>query len=338
MVTILYFEPDAVQTDRTAKSLTSGEIQFLCPTSVSELDQLLATSPPIELAFLDPKLKEFDCDKVVADLKMIHDGVRIIYYNFRQDSDHILRVMMAAIKSFFPSLDNSRKLFDQLHEVLGIQGSLDFHEGEEGKKKGIILLVDNEINFLTLIKNFLEVCGYELEVMEDTHNLLHRLKQKYFDLVLMDINLPCKCAVEIQKQIRKEAKYVFTVGMTWDLEHARMDRFVKSGAYTVMRKPFQLHNLSRILSRLIKASEEGARNFEAADVVQSKSSFATTLKYVAFGAVAAVTLLVSAEYFFRPPPKPIMEKRKIQQGGGAIQGLLGNSDKLDQIQEKIQEL
>lgn len=135
MVTILYFEPDVVQTDRTAKSLTTGEIQFLCPTSTSELDQLLAKSPPVELAFLDPKLKEFDCEKVVADLKLIHNGVKIIYYNSRQDSKHILRVMMAAIKSFFPDLDHSRKLFDQLHKVLGIQDPMDFHEGEDGRKK-----------------------------------------------------------------------------------------------------------------------------------------------------------------------------------------------------------
>ena len=69
-----------------------------------------------------------------------------------------------------------------------------------------ILLVDDEADFLEVIKNRLEVNGYQVITASDGKEALELLKKEKVDAVLLDILMPQMNGIETLKQIREDNK------------------------------------------------------------------------------------------------------------------------------------
>ncbi|MBI3314851.1 MAG: response regulator [Candidatus Omnitrophica bacterium] len=74
----------------------------------------------------------------------------------------------------------------------------------QGKKK--ILVVDDEPNFLELIKIRLEANGYEVVLARDGREALERLEGDPVDAVLLDIMMPKMHGIDVLENIRKKNK------------------------------------------------------------------------------------------------------------------------------------
>ena len=72
------------------------------------------------------------------------------------------------------------------------------------KKK--ILVVDDEVDFLEMIRLRLETSGYEVITALDGHEALDKVGTEKPDVVLLDILIPGLDGIEVLKQIRKKDK------------------------------------------------------------------------------------------------------------------------------------
>lgn len=73
-------------------------------------------------------------------------------------------------------------------------------------KKQRILVVDDEMDFLEILKKRLETNGYEVITAFDGEDALKKLKTEKPDAVLIDIMMPKIDGLNVLKQIRQEDK------------------------------------------------------------------------------------------------------------------------------------
>lgn len=67
-----------------------------------------------------------------------------------------------------------------------------------------ILLVDDEADFVTIMKMRLEVNNYEVIIACDGKEALEKIKKDKPDVVLLDIMMPGIDGIEVLKRIRKD--------------------------------------------------------------------------------------------------------------------------------------
>ena len=74
------------------------------------------------------------------------------------------------------------------------------------KKK--ILLVDDEIDFLQLLKARLEANGYEVVTAMDGKEALEKVKKEKPDALILDVMMPEVNGLEVLKAIRKDDQHL----------------------------------------------------------------------------------------------------------------------------------
>jgi len=73
-------------------------------------------------------------------------------------------------------------------------------------KKKQILVVDDEEDIRTLIKDLLQDEGYKVETVNDGKEALAALKKKKFDLALLDFFMPGMSGRRVAERIREDPK------------------------------------------------------------------------------------------------------------------------------------
>jgi CheY-like chemotaxis protein len=73
-------------------------------------------------------------------------------------------------------------------------------------RKKTILVVDDELEFLKMIRMRLEANGYEVITATDGKEALDKVKKYKLDAVLLDILLPGMNGLEVLKKIRQDNK------------------------------------------------------------------------------------------------------------------------------------
>ncbi|MEO6167486.1 MAG: response regulator [Chitinophagales bacterium] len=108
----------------------------------------------------------------------------------------------------------------------------------------ILIAEDNLIN-QKLLLSILELQGYHPEAVTDGLDVLRTLKEKAFDLVLMDIQMPEMGGEETTKAIREQFKNdtpkiiaVTAYAMAGDRE-----RYLQAGMNGYISKPFKIDDL-----------------------------------------------------------------------------------------------
>ncbi|MDD5644845.1 MAG: PAS domain S-box protein [bacterium] len=125
------------------------------------------------------------------------------------------------------------------------------------KSKGRILFMDDEESVRKVAKKMLEYIGYDVDVAIDGTQALKKYGQaarsgRKFDAVIMDLTIPGgmsgKEAVGHLKKIDPDAKVIVTSGYSFD---PVMSNFSKFGFEDYLNKPFKLHELSKVLHKVV---------------------------------------------------------------------------------------
>src|SRR5688572_4143618 len=106
-----------------------------------------------------------------------------------------------------------------------------------------ILVVEDDKNMNFMLKDNLEIAGYEVEASPDGQVGLSTFLQKPFDLCVLDVMLPKKDGFQLASEIRKvnlKVPIVFLTAKT--LNEDRIKGF-KSGADDYITKPFSVEEL-----------------------------------------------------------------------------------------------
>lgn len=114
-----------------------------------------------------------------------------------------------------------------------------------------ILIIEDKESMAQMLKQALELEGYEVIIARDGVEGIKRIKDSRIDVVLTDLKLPKKDGLEVLKASREENPLVPVIVMTAyaTIEHAV--NAMKLGAYDFITKPLDIDHLSLIIKRSI---------------------------------------------------------------------------------------
>jgi putative two-component system response regulator len=108
------------------------------------------------------------------------------------------------------------------------------------KKKGQILIVDDELYIQEILKTTLEEAGYDCVAVGNADEALSVLSTQDFDITFTDIRMPGKQGTELLKEIKTAYPEVIVIMIT-ALDRANMAiESMRLGAYDYIIKPFNL--------------------------------------------------------------------------------------------------
>lgn len=118
-------------------------------------------------------------------------------------------------------------------------------------EKSRILICDDEDALRTILSSELAGAGYEVATAADGEEGVTEIKNRKFDLVLLDIKMPKMDGFEVLKYIKKEHPGVKVIMLTGfaDLKNAIESK--KYGAEDFVSKPYDLVDLLTTIERVL---------------------------------------------------------------------------------------
>ena len=125
-----------------------------------------------------------------------------------------------------------------------------------------LLIVDDEIEFLTALQERLEMRDFQVGSASSGQQALELCKQEKFDLALVDLKMQGMDGKELLARLKAEHQFLEVIILTG---HGSLGSAVdcsKLGAFCYLPKPYELEELLQVLS---DAYQERLRNKFQAD-------------------------------------------------------------------------
>lgn len=122
--------------------------------------------------------------------------------------------------------------------------------------KGAILLVDDDVNFVTLMRGYLSHQGYEVTTAETGSQAIELLDDMKPDLIISDIVMPEMNGYKFAEAVRKspEINWIPIIFLSARDQSQDRVRGLSSGATVYMIKPFELAELSAQIESALRSS------------------------------------------------------------------------------------
>ncbi len=117
----------------------------------------------------------------------------------------------------------------------------------------ILVVEDNPMN-MELAVDLLETYGYEVTPAEDGFEALERVKEKKFDLILLDMQLPGMDGPEVLGKLKADPKTaaIPVVALTAHAMSGDEARFIEAGCAGYISKPIDVHQFKPTVAQYIK--------------------------------------------------------------------------------------
>ncbi|MCL4428620.1 MAG: sigma-54 dependent transcriptional regulator [Deltaproteobacteria bacterium] len=115
-----------------------------------------------------------------------------------------------------------------------------------------ILVVDDDVNYRTILSNFLKNEGYDVESANSEEEAVNRLEKDFFNIIISDLKLPGKSGIELLKTVKSRSKDVEMIILTAFGSVDSAVAALKMGACDYLVKPLSLEELSITIKRLIE--------------------------------------------------------------------------------------
>ncbi len=115
-----------------------------------------------------------------------------------------------------------------------------------------ILVVDDEPSMQMALREFLAKRGYETDVAGSAEAGLEKIRQKVYDLILLDIRLPGMSGIEAIPHIRECESQGEIIVITAHGSSETALQAVERGAYDFFSKPFSLKEMEIVVRRALE--------------------------------------------------------------------------------------
>jgi DNA-binding response OmpR family regulator len=118
-----------------------------------------------------------------------------------------------------------------------------------GEKR--VLVVDDEAGVRSLLRNALEIVGYEVHTAADGAEALRLWESNPYGLVITDLVFMSAGGVDLVQRIRSSDDHVPILAITGFGQEVAQEA-LDAGADHVLRKPFHLFEVRDLVKRLIQ--------------------------------------------------------------------------------------
>ena len=133
-----------------------------------------------------------------------------------------------------------------------------------------ILVVEDKASMAQMLKESLELEGYEVITASDGADGIARIKERIADLVLTDLKLPKKNGIEVLKASRNESPLTPVIVMTAYGSIETAVNAMKLGAYDFITKPLDIDHLNLLIDRALKNQKIVAENLLLKDELSDR--------------------------------------------------------------------
>lgn len=115
--------------------------------------------------------------------------------------------------------------------------------------KNSILVVDDDRDFLVIIRQILEKKGYEIKTAPSAGEALSLLKEKFYNAAILDISLPDADGTELLSHIIELHPDIIAIMLTGHSSVRNAVQSLNRGAFAYLEKPVDPENLLSVISR-----------------------------------------------------------------------------------------
>jgi two-component system response regulator HydG len=123
------------------------------------------------------------------------------------------------------------------------------------KREIDILVVDDDEDMTETLSDILSTLGIQVETAHDGLQALKKIKNKMFDIVLMDVKMPKMNGVESYKKIKQIRPQTTVVMMTAYAAQELISEALKEGSYGIWYQPVEI---KKIIELVEKTPKKGA--------------------------------------------------------------------------------
>ncbi len=117
------------------------------------------------------------------------------------------------------------------------------------QKKVRVLIVDDEINFSSVVSEELTHGGFYVEQASDGKDALKLLQQGEYDVVLLDINMPQLSGIDVLKKFQRDDLPPEFIMITGYASVQTAIEAMKLGAYDYITKPYRIEKLKTLIAK-----------------------------------------------------------------------------------------
>lgn len=119
-----------------------------------------------------------------------------------------------------------------------------------------ILIIDDERGMREGCRRILESEGYSVETAENGEVGLSKIRERPFDLALLDLKMPGLSGIEVLKQIRHTRLEIIPIMITGHASVQTAVEAMKLGAFDYVEKPFTPDDLLAIVAKALEGRKE----------------------------------------------------------------------------------
>ena len=115
-----------------------------------------------------------------------------------------------------------------------------------------VLLIDDNKEITEMISFFLDSQDIFCEVENDAKKALEKIKEKQYDVILLDLTMPIFSGFDLFNQLKKENAIrknnivIFTASY---IEQEKIDNMIKEGIKAIIRKPISIDSLINTINK-----------------------------------------------------------------------------------------
>ncbi len=118
-----------------------------------------------------------------------------------------------------------------------------------------ILVADDEESIRWVLSKALSKQGYQVDLATNGQQALEMIRQKSYDLAILDIKMPGLSGLDLLTRFQEERPATLVVIMTAESSMKNAVEAMKRGAYDYITKPFDLDTLDAIILKAQKAAD-----------------------------------------------------------------------------------
>ena len=119
------------------------------------------------------------------------------------------------------------------------------------ENKTLVLLVDDSVEDRASYKLFLERKGYKVLETRSGEECLKCVKERKFQVILLDLQLPGINGLETLKEIKKVQPDLPVIMVTGHTETEMVENAMKSGSFAYLAKPVDIKKLMDVISQTL---------------------------------------------------------------------------------------
>lgn len=140
-------------------------------------------------------------------------------------------------------------------------------------KQSRVMVVDDDADTLTLLREVVTKEGYQVETAEDAETALQRLGDWQPDLVITDIHMPGMDGLALLAAVREKAPDILVILLTAYGSLKTAVDAIKSGAFDYLSKPFVVDDIRLVVRRALEHKKLVRENRSLRDQLRERYRF-----------------------------------------------------------------